>query len=80
MTKPLAGGVVQFARNGQVPTSWRSCRSRSIYRGATSGDGSNKRTRDLLGTVALLAVLVGCWLVAGYVWVVHCCCWCADEK
>ena len=36
------------------------------------GDGSNKRTRDLLGTVALCAVVVaaGCGLVAGYMWVV----------
>ena len=36
------------------------------------GDGSNKRTRDVLGTVALFAVAVvfGGMLVVGYVWVV----------
>ena len=36
------------------------------------GDGSSKRTRDVLGTVALCAVVVvlGGVLVAGYVWVV----------
>jgi hypothetical protein len=35
-------------------------------------DGTNKRTRDVLGTVALsaVAVVVGGMLVAGYVWVV----------
>ena len=36
------------------------------------GDGSNKRTRDLLETVALyaVAVVVDCALVAGCVWLV----------
>lgn len=36
------------------------------------GDDSNKRTRDLLETVALhvVVVVVGCALVAGYVWLV----------
>jgi hypothetical protein len=36
------------------------------------GDGSNRRARDVLGTVALFAVAVvfGGMLVLGYVWVV----------
>lgn len=36
------------------------------------GDGSNKRIRDLLGTVALCAIVVvlGGMLLAAYVWVV----------
>jgi hypothetical protein len=37
-----------------------------------SGNGSSKRKRDVLGTVALFAVMVvaGGMLVAAYVWVV----------
>jgi len=36
------------------------------------GDGSHKRTRDVLGTVALftVAVVFGGMLLAAYVWVV----------
>jgi hypothetical protein len=35
-----------------------------------STNGTNKRPRDVLGTVALcgVGVAVGCGLVAGYVW------------
>jgi hypothetical protein len=37
-----------------------------------STNSTNKRTRDVLGTVVLCSVVVavGCGLVAGYVWVV----------